>query len=351
MGNPGFDTWRLLWMLRQEHPTTQAYRKALADNNIDAHEDRPIPGYYRHRRPDGVLAPVFIKLETFEVDWGGEQARLDRVWPYCIDQPVPFGWVKEWDLLKQWPDEHKASKEDEKAQDDGIAGAGHNSGATESEIDKLRRQLDIDLVEVGKYKVIEDDLTNKKAQGCRSHLLKVSGGHKKTMAALLLPHEQEIDKIKKVWDPLVKDSKAGADAIKGAMDAWETKKARAAAAEARRLADAQREREAEAERLAEEAEAAMDRGETPAFIAPTTVPEQQEQRIAPVTTIKGASGRAAHVKTKEVLTDITDWSALFLFFVEDEEARAFIRKRAQTVMDRTGKIPPGVNTDVAAQVA
>ena len=367
MANPAFDTWRLMLRLRQENPNKQAYHAALASAGVDTHEERPIPGYYRLRRGDGVLAPVFISPELV-VDWGGEQARIEKVWNRCAGEPVPFAWVTQWDQTKEWPDDHSLAQTE---QSQNVAGPGHNSGATESEIDKLRREIGIHKEGVKKYAIITTDDGGKAAQTLRSKLLEFSRGAKKSLDALLLPHQQEIAKLKKDWDPLISDAKTGADSIRMSLEAYETKKARAAAEKARiaeherqRIAVEERQRtaalEAEAERQANEAQEAVDRGETPpdpapslALQAPSTVPDQPAEpaRVAPVTTIKGGSGRAAHVKTKEVITDVTDWRSLFLFFVEDDEARTYIRKRAQSVLDRTGEIPPGVKTDIAAKVA
>jgi hypothetical protein len=349
--DPQFDSYRTVLKLAEVHQTKNALRLAIDAAGIKVNEDDPISGYYRLRRgKDGPIDPVemYRAGDELYVYWGAQEvSELHQVWPMCLWNPVKFAWVKDALAGKGWPDVHQYIEPDEAD----VVGPGHNSGATLDELEALKKQVEIALAGVKKYAGgITSDDQGKASQTLRSDLLKYSREAKRTRETLNQPAKNQIDANNKKWKPVEDDAQDGADTIRKAQEAWETVKLRRARAEQARLDEEKRQYEAALAEQAEAAQAAIDAGETPpepVYQAPPTVPE----RVAPQTSFKGGSGRAAHVKAKEAIEEVVDWKALFLWLIDDEQMRTLARKRAQTIMDNTGEIPAGCRTDVAAKVA
>lgn len=133
------------------------------------------------------------------------------------------------------------------------------------------------------YYKIEDDTAAAKGQDLRSNLTTLAGKLDKEREALVRPHLDAQQEINGRFNPTIKSAKAEADRIRDALSAWETLKRNAAVEAARRAEEA--------------AQKAATEGLPAPAPAQTNAPAPQEQ-------IRGATGRAAHVGTKKVITAI-----------------------------------------------
>jgi hypothetical protein len=360
--DPQFNEYQSLLALAAKCSTKSALRKAMNEVGFAVNLDNPISGYFRKRRgKDGPLDPVAIWRDGDDlyILWGGIEARLESVWPQAVWMPVPYAWYEaKTEHGIEWPDVHKLPKEDEpldpieelvgRSAESEAPGPGHNSGATLDEVRLLADQIDEAKRGVKQYAAITSDEQRAQSQDLRSELLRLSGDADKQRKALTRPHKEAVDAINAKWMPLVEGAKIAADAIRTAQEAWGTLKLRRQR-EAEAKAEAERRRlEVEALERVAEAQAAVDRGEPPPEPLP---PPPEPMRVAPQTSFKGGTGRAAHEKAVEVITEVTDWAALFLYFVEDKDVRLLVSKKAQAILKNTGQIPPGCKTDVAAKVA
>jgi hypothetical protein len=366
--DPQFDNYRKMLELATANRSKSALREAFTKTGLQIHETEPWSGYYRlAQTKDGPLEPLGIWREAGvlfvvwgSIVWQGEEARIERFWPHAVWNPVPYDWFEAKLNGKEWPDVHQLAAGDEPPLDaieeivgrapDSPPAAGHNSGATVDELRLLADEIDEAKRGVKQYATITSDEQRDQSQDLRSKLLKFSGRAKKTREALLEPHRRATAEINEKWKPLEDGAKESADKIRTAQEAWGTEKLRRQRAEQARLDEEKRQREAALAEQAAAAEAAIERGEAPPEpvfqAAPVELP-----RVAPQTSFKGGAGRAAHEKAVEVITEVTDWKALFLYFVEDQAVRDFVLKRAQSILKATGEVAPGVKTDVAAKVA
>lgn len=371
MSDPQFDDYRKLLAIWRANPSTLAMRPAMEKAGIKVYETDPISGYYRlAQTKGGPLEPVAIWRDTegLCIQWGHEEARLEKVWTFCVWKPVPYEWYCDKLDGKEWPDVHQLV-EDELPLDgieemigrggDGRAVVmGDNSGEVdealilEGRIDEKKRGVkQYILVDKGETKIlITTDEQRDQSQTLRSDLLALSREADTKREALVRPHIDAQREINGKWNPLVKAAKEAADAINKAQSAYETVKLRRQREENERIEAERLRLEQEGAAAAEAAQAAVDAGEAPPDPVPMA-PPPEPVRVAPTTSFKGGTGRAASTKPVTVITDVTDWKALFLYFVEDQDARAYVLKRAQSILKNTGEIPPGCATDVVAKVA
>lgn len=358
-----FAGYRTILALSQKNRTKKAFRDAVTAAGIQNFETAPIPGYYRLQRgKDGPFDPVGIWFDDNQelvIYWGADPARLEHVWPKAFWNPVSY---EDWNAAmegKGWPDTHYLDPAELDPIEQMIGpknaepGPGHNSGATLDEVAELGKKIDIALAGVKKYEKIDSDEARDRSQTLRSDLLKYSREAKKTREALDAPHKAEIEKNKKTWKPLEDKAADGANAIRAAQEAWETVKLRRQQEETRRRQEEERQREAALQAQVEEANAAIERGETPGeltYVPPVTAPVAP---TAPEAAFRGGSGRAAHVKPVEVIKEenVEDWSKLFLYFLNDKDARAYMLKRANSILKSHGEVAPGCTTQAVAKVA
>lgn len=369
MSDPQFDTYLKLLAMAQKCPTKADLRKAMAAANFSVDLNEPISGYFRHAETKGgPLEPLAIFRDesgTLHVWWGavqleGDEIRINRFWPHAVWRPVPYDWYVGKLDGKEWPDVHSLVPDEPldgveeivgRLPDDEFApGPGHNSGATVDEVMALGDKISEARAGIKQYANITSDEQRAQSQTLRSSLLEMSGTALKRRTALSRPHLDALEDIRAKWTPLVDDAKNGADAIRVAQETWGTVKLRKQQQEERERETERLRLEQEAAAQAEEAQAAVDAGQPPPDPIPQTKVEEPA-RVAPQTSFKGGTGRAAHEKKVTVITEVTDWSALYLYFVQDEVVRQYIRKRADMFLKSTGEIPPGCVTDVAAKVA
>lgn len=375
MDRTQFDSWRKLLALRQANPTRAAFKRAMIDAKLTMDSDDPMSGYWRKPQSKGaVLEPVGIWRDAHDVliiEWRGVvydnvQARLtdtivEEIFKWSDWEPIEYPWY-EGKVYRgeEWPDVHSAGPEEAeldgieeligRAGDGRVAAMGDNSG----EIDEaliLQGKIDEAKRGVKQYAKIASDEQRAQSQTLRSDLLKLAGQAKKTRESLLQPHKDATKAINEKWKPLEEAAQAGADAIRAAQEAWGTLKIQRQREEEAKAAAERARIEAEAAARAEAAQAAVDRGEAPPEPSLPLAPLPEPIRVAPQTSFRGGTGRAAHEKAVNVIAEVTDWPALFAYFTEDASARDFILRRAQSVLKATGEIPPGCRIEERAKVA
>lgn len=337
-----FAGWIKLLELAQTHKTKAALREAITKADIQILETEPLSGYYRAAAvKDGPLLPVAIWRDEYgktQVLRGTDSVELARVWPYCAWNPVPYEW---YELVAEkggnWPDAAGLPIEADVPAADRAVERTDNKPPEESEIDAIARQIENAKDSAEKqYKEITSDEHAMQAQAARSRLNELAGTADKKREAEKRPHLDKCKEIDGKWQPWVKMAKAGADAIRDALRVWETKKFKAEQ-------EALRQREEEARKAAEEAAA---KGE-PAPESPV-----EEEPVTPITTngtIKGASGRAATVRTIKV-AKVVDYDKAYAALKAIPEVKKVIDTVAQRLVN-AGQNVPGVEVEEQRDVA
>lgn len=344
-----FATWQQLLKLAETNKTKNALREAITAAGIQILEAEPFSGYFRCAAvKDGPLLPVAIWREggNLLVYRNGEPVKLERVWPYCVWNPISYEWYEEFtERSGKWPDEHVDASVAAKAESD-VPAANRDVARTdnnppeESEIDALKREIETASANIKQYEAIADDDTAAAAQALRSRLNELSNKADKKRTTEKAPHLEKCKEIDGRWQPLVKLAKDGADAIRRLLSNYETEKARKAAVA--RQEEERRQAEARAQAEAEAAAAGK----------PAPEPEPQpETPVAPISTgkIKGASGRAASVREIKV-ANVTDYDALFAHVKAFTEVKAVLDRVAQRLVD-AGETVPGVTVEERRDVA
>jgi hypothetical protein len=300
------------------------WQASLGGSTPPMHEGDPQPGFYRKRvSRGGAFVPVAIWVQDGRlvalVD--GVAADAADIWTYVCDKPVTEEAYRERVATGRWQDEdaHIAASLAPPA-------PGHNN-PPQDEAEILKGQIEAASAGATEYAEIQDDATASKAQSLRSRLLELSGTADKKREAEKKPHLEAGKTIDAKWQPLVKAAKTAADAIRTALSDHETRKARAA--EAERRADEEARRKALAEQLAKHPEAPAD------FVAPAPLASPAP---APVTSIKGAYGRAAPVMAVKVAT-VVDQDAAYGALKTQPELIEVIAKLAQKSVDAGFDIP------------
>jgi len=302
-----------------KRPDFTGWRAALANPTaigygLPVHEDQPQHGYYRMKR-DGLFVPVAIYPDgdglVVEVDDHDVKAdRQSYVWTACCRYPVSENTWKAVMAGGDWPDLDATVLS---------SLAGHNLGIDPAE--RLKDQVDSALHGVDAYKTIVDDDQQARAQSLRSRLLELSREADKAREGEKKPHLEAGKAVDRKWKPIVDGAASGANAIRAAMTAYENEK----------LA-ARRKIEAEA------AAAARSPG-----LAPE--PEPVETRV------RGGYGRAAAVRTRLVVEEVTypvdlfNWLRPLL-----PEVDALLVKLAQKALDEGAHAPPGITLKEVADV-
>ena len=317
------------------------WEDALAGKFGEVHDGDPQSGFYRKRtgKAKGYV-PVAIWTDpdgTMIALVDGKMGSANEVWTYVCTHPVSEEHYRSRVETGKWWDEDESATESLSPPP-----VGHNAPPTDP-LEILQGQIDSALKGVDEYAVVNDDETAAKAQSLRSRLLELSGDAEKKREALKRPHLDAGTAIDRSWNPLVKMAKAGADTIRAANSAFETRKLRAAekaaaeAAEVRRLADL------EAARLAAKA---LKAGKP----APAPPPPPPPPEPAPVasTTISGAYGRAASKKLIKK-AHVVDYAAATAAMVTHPELKALVDKLAQRAVD-AGMMVPGVTVEEVIDV-
>lgn len=300
------------------------WTNALAGEFGPVHDGEAHPGFWRKRTSrSGPFVPVAVweqdgKLIAL-VD--GKEADPRDIWTYICRYPVTEEAYRSRVATGRWLDE-----------DAGVAAslapppAGHNDPPTD-EAEILKGQIEAASAGVGEYAEINDDATAAKAQSLRSRLLELSSdAEKKHKVEKAVPLE-EGRRIDKRWFPLRDAATAGANAIRAALSAHETRKDKATKEAAAKV-------EAERQRLLKEQLAKHPEAPIPQEIVAPAPPPPAPTKIA------GAYGRAASVKVVKIAT-VEDYDEATTYFRNNADYRAVIDKLAQKAVN-DGLTVPGV---------
>ena len=315
------------------------WRAALAGENPPIHDGDPQPGFYRKRQvKGGAFEPVaiwsnldgMVALAGFD----GAQRQEDpaAIWTFCAQNPVTEDAYRAAVLAGRFADVDEAITPPP---------AGHNA-PPEDEAETIREQIEAASASVEKYTTIADDEHAAAAQSLRARLNELAGDAEKKRVAEKAPHLDASKAVDAKWQPIVKAGKAGAETIRKALGAYETKKARAAAEAQRKADEARRKAEEEAAKAAEPNRGTMP--DTPHVHVPEPEPPPPVQ-----TTIKGGYGRAASVRVKKLVT-VTDQDAAYQSLKTHPELRDLIAKLAQRGVDAGHEIG-GVSVEEVREVA
>lgn len=334
-----------LLALAQQHKTKAALREAISKAELPYNETEPLSGYYRCAAvKNGPLLPVAIWRDEsgqLQVYRDGEPVALERVWPYCIWNPIPYEWYEAaTERGEGWPDAHKIEPDPAPdtgeiyaAQSGAIPAANREVASSDNrppendEAVQLTNQVEKARAGLKQYSEITSDEQAAKAQDLRSKLNELANTADKKRDSEKRPY---LDKCKEVdgrWQPIIKLAKAGADAIRTALKAYETKKFR---------------EQQEAERKRQEEVAAAQAAGKP-------IPEPQEETPPAQVVIKGATGRAASIKTIKV-AKVVDQDAAYKHLRAVPEIRDAIHKVAQRMVN-AGNNVPGVEVEEQRDVA
>lgn len=309
----------------------QWHAAALKGTRGPISADEPESGFYRQKRKDGTYEPVAYWKDSQT----GEQRchingkspqdplRMFEVWPYASKNPITEGAY--WHRIDTglWLDSDPAAVAAAKGPeiDPGTQGA----SAEES----LKLEITKAVKAAEAYKTIDSDEQAAKAQTLRSALTSFKGDAQKKYESWSRPLLDEIETIRKTWFPIRDAAGDAADGIRKAMGHWEDVKRE----NAKRVAE-------EAAKAAQEQEWAFNEAVAKAAVAnepppeppkPAPPPPNTAAIPAPSTKIKGASGRAASVQLKKVVTAI-DIDKAFAQFRDDPELYAFLLDLSQRVV-------------------
>jgi hypothetical protein len=292
----------------------------------------PQAGFWRRRLERGggyVPVALWKQGDEWRAIVNGRSADAEDVWTYCCNYPVTEDTYRAAANGEPWHDE-----------DTGVTASastaeqGHNQPPQE-ESEILKGQIEAASANIGDYVEINDDDTASKAQSLRSRLNELSNTADKKRETEKRPHFEAAKAVDLKWQPLVKLAKEGADAIRKAMSDYETRKAKAAAEERRKIEDAQR-------KAAEAAAKAAEAGR-PAP-APPPPPPPTAPVAPPKTQVKGSYGKAAAVKVVYTAVLETPEEAI-LYFRQEPELLAVVQKLAQRAVDAGQKEIPGVKIE------
>jgi hypothetical protein len=307
------------------------WQQALKGNFGPMHEGEPQQGFYRTRFKGGKWEPVAIWWDE-DTGWvayrNGRDVDPGEAWNFCRTHPI----------TREAYDRAMVGQpfDDEDATVAAQVAAGHNSGDLDI-ADELKDQIESALAGLKAYETVGDDATAAKALSLRNRLNELSNKADKVRTEQKAPHLAAGKAVDEKWQPLVKKAKAGADTVRDAIGAFETRKLQ----EQRK-----REREAEQARLAAEQAAREQQSETAAVEAPAPAPAP----AAAPAPIKAAYGKAASVKVSNVVKDVTDWPALAVYMSNHPDCQDLLRKLAQRALDAGRTNIPGITTQEKAAV-
>ena len=272
-------------------------------------------GFYRTR--DGKAVAIWMEDGGIVLTVDGFEAPPERhadIWVGCAMRPIPETWHEGRLEGRPWPDI-----------DEGLAEMGDNVRQGMDEVEQIAELA----ASVKNYGQIEDDQTAAKAISLRARLMELKGVVDKKREALKAPHLKQCRDIDEAWMGPVKQATGAANVLKALVDAWETLKRRK-----------QREADEALERVRRAAAAQHQPLPEP---APAATP-------APKAQIKAGYGRAAAVRERLRVIEITDWAtALDSVGHRDSIIQAML-KEAQKVIDAGAETVPGFAVELRAEV-
>jgi hypothetical protein len=300
------DLWNW-WRTALANPAAIGAELIVTEQDVQA-------GYYRAKMKNGAWLPVVFWYSQNDGSLKclhgrvavTKLAHITDLWLRCCRNPISTAQYKKWEADGSWADVDAAVAEQLR---------GSNAADVEPEV-LLADQIASALAGVSDYVTIDSDERAAAAQSLRARLLELSGQADKVRVKEKEPHKRAADQVDARWMPMVKDAKGGADQIRAAVSAYETRK----------LAELRRQ---EAERRAAE--------------APVLPPEPIAAQV------RGGYGHAASVRSKHVVDEVVDWAALFMAYIDREEVRSLLLRLANT--DLTRGVPvPGITTKEVADV-
>lgn len=301
------------------------WQAALKGNFGPMHEGEAQDGFYRTRFKGGKWEPVAIWWEEEigkQIAYrAGREVDPGEAWNFCRTHPITR-------------EAYDRAMDGQPFDDEDVTVAaqvatGHNSGDVDV-ADEIKDQIESALAGLKAYETVNDDATAAKALSLRNRLNELSNKADKVRTEQKAPHLAAGKAVDEKWQPLVKKAKAGADTVRDAIGAFETRKLQE-----------QRKREREAEQAAREQQ-----GETEVMEAPALAPAP----VAAPAPIKAAYGKAASVKVSNVVKDVTDWAALAVYMSNHPDCQDLLRKLAQRALDAGRTNIPGITTEEKAAV-
>ena len=323
----------LWWQQALEHP------KEIGQPHLMISDGDPQQGFYKVRWPGQPWEPVAIWKDGDQ--WialrNGKPVDAMEIWTWVCRHPITAEAYERALTGNGWADDDPTV----------AAMLGHNVGDLD-DYETLKDQIDSAEAGAESYKGISNDEQAERAQSLRARLNELAGQADKLREALKKPHFEAAKAVDTKWMPLVKSAKAIADMIRREIEAFKTAQLR----ELRRLEEERRRAEQarleEEERLREEIRAAEAAGLTP--VVPPA-PEPLPPPPPPIeTTVKGNYGRAASMRTKVVVTGISDEKALVYYLQHGQQREALfdaLIRLAQKQVD-AGMTVPGVTTEEKA---
>lgn len=292
--------------------------------------DEPQSGFYRQKRKDGTYEPVAYwkdsQTDEQRCHINGKSPqdplRMFEVWPHASKNPITS--EAYWHRMDtgQWLDNDPAAVAATRGPeiDPGTNGA----NAEES----LKLEISKAVNGAAAYQTIDSDEQAAKAQTLRSALTRFKGDAQKQYESWSRPLLDEIETIRKTWFPIRDAAADAADAIRKAMAKWEDVKRENAKRVAEEAAKVAQEQE---QAFTEAAAKAVAAGEPPPE-PPKPAPVVASNTPPPSIKIKGASGRAASVQLKKIVTAI-DIDKAFAQFRDEPELYAFLLDLSQKVVN------------------
>ena len=266
------------------------WKAALSGNPPAFDPDKPARGYYRARRKGEEYKPLAIwydddgKIQCLWGDQEVEEVTARKLWLWVHKNPISYKTYEKVMAGEPWPDVDPTV-------------AAHqlvNSNQPQAKpVDEFQKKIDEAAEGASQYETIDSDEQAIKAQTLRAHLLKLHKDSEEKRKELKQPFQNEADAIDSIWMPVTKKAKTFADKIRSAIAAFETRKLQA---------------------------------KKPP--APDDVSEK-----APNTTIKGASGRGASVKSRRVAVAVTNLDALMHSLKGRPELEPMLLGLAQKILD------------------
>lgn len=295
------------------------------------YEMEPAEGEYRCRRKDKSVYAVYFWYDRtaagapLRCHINGKNVSEEtalRTWEYCGAKNciTPENY---WNYIDhgKWLDNDEAAVV--AAEGPEIDPGKHNANAEESlrlEINKLRSG-------VASYVPIESDQQAASAQTLRSALTVLKGQAAKHYESWSRPLLDELEGLRRTWFGLRDDAGDGAETIRKELGKWEDIKRE----NARRIAeDAAKIEQEQADAFRNATDRAIAANEPPPE-PPKSAPVVASNTPPPSTKIKGASGRAASIQLKKVVTAI-DLDKAFAQFRNEPELYAFLLDLSQRVV-------------------
>lgn len=363
-----------LWQAKLDVDPWNGWRALLNNWEIEGTKvpvdpNTPFTGYYRSRKfdprnPDKKNQPFEPVAYWKDGDaWvclrGGVELSEEKAiaaWPHVSRRPISYAWYELAISGQPWPDadarvtEEALEKSAEKPKEPETAKIGHNNPPEETPVELLRNKIANAKGGLKDYEKITTEEQQTKARSLKNRLTELKGEGEAEREKFSRPHLDELTAIRAEWSPLINEAEAAAKTIVTAMDIYETMLLNKRREDERKAAEVEAERiriAAENAKLAEKAE--LD-GSEPEY---QKLPEQPKPTAPPPRTeVSAAYGRKGSVKTKFVVTEITDAAKLFTFLTTPKmhsELRVKMLELAQRAKD-AGFEPDGVKIEEVAQV-